>query len=144
MDSYPQRAALLEITGKPAFSNLGVVSPSLFGQTTFQLLETRIVEKTKRVIARRYCEVLLSEVDSAEIVEDGNPVLLVLGFATLAIFIGIIFIALFFFVKNRYLIIRSGSNVQVLVIKGADGMEKCTNFMNEVLKRAEKLKDYNS
>ncbi len=134
---------LLEVTGKPAFANLGVVSPSMFGQTTFQLMETRIVEKTKRAIARRYCEVLLCEVDSAEIVEDGNPVLLVLGFLTVGLFgIGLLFIILYFFIKNRYFIIRSGNNVQVLAIKNGDGMEQCTSFMNEVLKRAEKLKDY--
>lgn len=131
---------LLEISGQAANSYYNFLSPALFGRTTFQLCESRIVERTRKVVATRYCEVILSEVDSAEIVEDGVSWLLFLGIFTLFFGVGIIFIVLYFFLKYKYLIIRSGSNAQVLCIAGSNGMEKAKTFMAEVLKRAEEAK----
>lgn len=132
---------LLEISGKAANSYYGFLAPALFGKTTLQLCETRIIERTRKIVATRYCEVILSEVDSAEIVEDGVSWLLVIGFLTLAIYgLGIIFFILYFFFKYKYLIIRSGSNAQVLCISGSGGMERAKTFMTEVLRLSEQVR----
>jgi hypothetical protein len=132
---------LLEISGKAANSYYTFLAPALLGKTTLQLCETRIIERTRKMIATRYCEVILSEVDSVEIVEDGISWLLVLGFFTLFLYgLGIIFFILYFFFKYKYLIIRSGSNAQVLCISGASNMERAKTFMEEVLYRSEQAK----
>lgn len=138
MEARDSQGILLEVSGKPAFASFGVVAPSSFGKTTLQLSKTRVIERSKRIIARRYVEVLLSKVDSVEITEEGNPLWIGLGIVTLGFFgIGIIFFIVYFFQKRKYLIVRSGSNVQLLVISGSDGMEKCGKFMSEVLRGAE-------
>lgn len=130
---------LLEVNGRAANSYYGL-SPALFGKTTLQLCETRVVERTRKIVASRDCQVILSQVDSVEIVEDGISWLIFLGILTLFLGIGIIFLILYFFFKYKYLIISSGSNTQVLCISGANSMERAKVFMAEVLKRAEQAK----
>ncbi|GCE59189.1 hypothetical protein [Microcystis aeruginosa] len=132
---------LLEISGQAANSSYNFLSPALFSKTTLQLSETRIIERTRKMIASRHCEVILYEVDSVEIVEDGVSWLLVLGFFALFFYgLGIIFFILYFFFKYKYLIIRSGSNAQILCISGANHMEKAKIFMEEVLRQSENAK----
>lgn len=137
MDSFSQQTVLQEVTGGAAFSNVGVLTPAMFGNTTLQLTHNRVIERTKRIISRRYCEIQLHRVDSAEIVEEGVIALLILGFPLLALFfVGIIFIILYFFIKNKYLIIRSDSNAVVMVIRSGK-TEQARAFMEQVLKAAE-------
>ncbi|OUC15233.1 MAG: hypothetical protein B0A82_07725 [Alkalinema sp. CACIAM 70d] len=132
---------LLEISGQAANNYYNFLSPAFMGKTTLQLSETRLIERTRKMVASRYCEVLLSEVDSAEITEDGISWLLVLGIVTLWVFgIGLIFIVLYFIFKYKYLIIRSGSNIQVVCIANATAMERAKTFMAEVLSKSEKAK----
>lgn len=132
---------LLEISGQAAHSYYGMLSPALFGKTTLQLCETRVIERTRKVVATRYCEVLLSEVDSVEIAEEAISWLLIVGLLTIFIYgLGFILIAIYFFFKYKYLIIHSGSNAQVLCISGDANMEKAKVFMEDVLKRAEQAK----
>ncbi len=132
-------SSLLEVSGKAATSYYGFLAPTLFGKTTLQLTDSRIIERTRKTIHSRYCEVPLSKVDSVEIAEDGMSWLLVLGFFTLALYgLGLVFFLLYFFVKYKYLIVRSGSNVQVLCIQGGPGMERAREFMAAVLQQTER------
>jgi hypothetical protein len=135
--------AILELTGKPGNSNYGVIAPSFWGRTKLQLQPTRLVESTQKIIARRNCTVLLTQIDSVEIVEEGNPLWLVLGFLTISILIGVIFFVLYFVIKHKYLAIRSGSNFQLVMIDSTN-QERAEQFMNAVLKRAEELQPHNS
>ncbi|MCG9885863.1 MAG: hypothetical protein MH825_09875 [Cyanobacteria bacterium] len=135
------RNAVLEITGKAANSYYSFLSPALIGTTTLQVRKGRVVERTRKIIATRNCEILLSEIDSVEIIEDGISWLLVLGIFTVFLYgLGIIFWILYFFLKYQYLIIHSGGNAQVLCISGAGGMERAKTFMEEVLRRSEQTR----
>jgi hypothetical protein len=128
--------AILEVIGKPGISNYGVIVPSLFGRTKLQLHPTRVVEKTQLIITRRHCTMLLSKIDSVEIVETGNSLWLVLGFMTLSMFIGVIFFVLYFVIKNKYLVLRSESNVQVVMLNAAN-TATAEQFLDALLQRSE-------
>jgi len=131
--------ALASVQGKPASAALGTVVPSMFGRTTLYLLKDRVVENTKRIVAGRDSELLLSEVDSAEITFKGNPLWIVLGFVTIALYgLGIIFFIIYFFAKHKFLIIHSKSNAQVVCIKGDDSNHR--EFMKAVLGTAVQVK----
>jgi hypothetical protein len=130
--------SIMELTGKPGIASYGAVVPGSFGRTTLQLQPTRIVEKTKKLIATRDCTVLLTQIDSVEIVEEGNPLWLVLGLFTIMFLIGIIFFVLYFILKHKYLLVRSGSNVQ-LVMLNSQNEANAEEFMQAVLKAAEGL-----
>lgn len=144
---YDRGKAIMELTGKPGLARYGAVAPGFFGRTTLQLQSTRIVEQTKKIIATRNCVVLLTQVDSVEIVEQGNPLWLVLGFygfitlirfGAFAFLIGILFLVLYFIFKNKYLMVRSGSNLQ-LVVLNSQNEASGEQFVQAVLKAAENL-----
>lgn len=124
---------ITSVTGKPAMASFGQIAPSSWGQTQLHLLSNRVVERSKWVVSSRECEVPLSEIDSVEIATRGNPMLLVLGFCTLALFgLGIVFIVLYFFImKNRFLVIRSRNNAQIVCIRGDDAPAR--NFMQQTI-----------
>ncbi|MGI9518073.1 MAG: hypothetical protein ACR2NP_13550 [Pirellulaceae bacterium] len=70
-----------------------------------------------------------AEIDSAEVATCGNPLWLLLGILTLAIFgIGL----LFFVFKYRFLVVYSSSNVVAVAIKGDP--VPCRDFMYNVVK----------
>jgi hypothetical protein len=135
--------AIMELTGKPGNCNYGVVAPSFWGRTKLQLQPTRLTESTQKIIARRNCTVLLTQIDSIEIVEEGNPMWIFLGFLTISFLVGIIFFVLYFVIKHKYLLIRSGSNFQ-LVMLDSTNESKAEQFMNAVIKQAEELQPNNS
>jgi hypothetical protein len=138
---YNSSQPVMEISGKPAISSYGFIAPAFFGRTRIALTENRVIEDTKRIVASRKCEFLLSEIDSVEITEDGNPLLLTLGFMTLFLYgIGIIFFVLYFIFKYQYLIIHSGVNAQVMAIPNSSTMEKAKLFMEKVLASAQSAK----
>ncbi|WP_310416364.1 hypothetical protein [Chamaesiphon sp. OTE_8_metabat_110] len=130
--------AILELTGSAGVYSYGMIVPGFWGRTTLQLQPTRLVEKTQKIIARRHCAVLLTQIDSVEIVEEGNPLLLTIGILTISLMVGFIFIILYFVLKNKYLAVRSGSNVQLVMLNSAN-TERAQQFMNAVLKQAEGL-----
>lgn len=134
--------AILELTGRSGNSNYGVVAPSLWGRTKLQLQPTRLVESTQKIIARRSCTVLLTQIDSVEIVEEGNALWLALGFLTISFLVGIIFFVLYFVIKHKYLLIRSGSNFQLVMLDSTNN-SKAEQFMDAVLKRVEELQPQN-
>jgi hypothetical protein len=132
-------AVIASFTGKPAVSNYGFLAPAFFGNTTLSLTHNRVIERTQKIIASRNCEVPITRIDSVEITEDGNPLLLVLGFTTIWFGIGILFFALYFIMKYKFLVIRSGSNVQVVVIPGfgSEPINQAKTFMDSVLNTME-------
>jgi hypothetical protein len=135
---FERDKAVMELSGKPGVSSYGTVVPGFFGRTTLQLQPTRLVEKTQQVIARRNCTVLLTQIDSIEIVEAGNPLWLVLGAITISFLVGIIFFVLYFFLKHKYLLVRSGNNAQ-LVMLDSQNEAKAEQFMDTLLKQVEAL-----
>lgn len=131
---------LAEISGKPVNAFGNALAPSGWGKTRLQLTPTRLVERTKHIVSETYSELLLQEVQGAALAVRGNPALLALGFATLAIFgLGLIFLLLYLFImKNRFLIIHGGTFTQHVTVKGDPG--PYLEFMEEVLAQAEKIK----
>src|SRR5687767_13584352 len=66
--SLPRRvAAVTSVTGKRAVVSFGQVVPSMFGKTTLELEDGRLIETTQGPLSRRHAELLLTEVDSAEL-----------------------------------------------------------------------------
>jgi hypothetical protein len=135
---FDRETAIMELTGKPGIANYGTVVPGMFGRTTLQIQPTRLVEKTQKLIARRHSTVLLTQVDSVDIVEEGNPLWLILGFVTITFLVGFIFFILYFIFKHKYLVVRSGSNIQLVMLNSLNEAN-AEAFMNAVLKQAESL-----
>ncbi len=129
----------MEVSGKPGTAHFGGLVPSMFGKTTLRLYSERVVETTKRVVARRDSQLLVSEIDSVEITARGSALWLGLGILTIGLYgFGIIFFILYFVVKHRFLIVRSKSNVQILGMTGDD--EPYRQFMHSVLQAAQVAK----
>ena len=127
------------VEGKPAATTFNNVSAGLFGKTKLFLTSSRVVETTRRIISRRYSELLLSEIDSAEITTGGNPLWILLGILTLGFYgAGIIFFIVYFLSKQQFLIIRSKGNAQILAMEGDE--EHYRQFMFYILKAAEEVK----
>ena len=107
------------ITGRPATLTVGGwLVPSWSGRTTLQIKGARVVEDTRRFLTQRHRELIIGEVDSAEIAYQGSPTLLILGVFTFPLLgFGLLFILLHFFIRERYLIIRTRSSSVAMMIK---------------------------
>lgn len=126
-----KKRILAEVSGKPVTLLWNQIPVPAKGKTTLQLMPNRLVEKTKWVVAERYSETILSEIDSVDILTHGNPLFLVF-------FIFIIPLILFFLFKRRFLVIRSRGNVHAVTVKG--DLQDYYDFMEAVLAAAEKAK----
>ncbi len=128
---------IVSVGGKSASVILGsLLMPSFFGRSLLTLANGRVIEDSSTLIGRRHAELLISKVDSAEIVAAGNPVLLVLGLLLLGFYgVGLILLLVFVFWKNRYLVIRSGANAVVVGLSGDE--ERYSKFLEAVLSAAE-------
>jgi hypothetical protein len=135
---FDRENALMELSGKPAIYSYGTIVPGFWGRTTLQIQPTRLVERTQKLIARRHCTVLLTQIDSVEIVQEGNPLWLVLGLMTLMLLVGVLFFVLYFVFKNKYLAVRSGNNIQMVMLNG-NNEANAEQFMNTILKQVEGL-----
>ncbi|WP_030007412.1 hypothetical protein [Picosynechococcus sp. NKBG042902] len=110
-----------EFIGGAVRNNYGILTPVGFGKRTKLILsEDRLVEITKRLITTRYCEIRLTRIESAEIIEQGIvwfPILALftcwfslLAFSEsnavgiLLLLISIVLLGLYFFIKNKYLV----------------------------------------
>ncbi len=130
---------IAEISGKPTSQTFSNITAATFGKSKLTLHDTKLVENTKQIISRRHCELLLSQIDSAEITTKGNPMWLVLGLLTLALYgLGLIFFIVFLFSKHRFLIVRSGNNAQAIVLRGP--LAPYEDFMTQVLDAADLIK----
>ena len=121
-------------TGTALMGNLLV--PSFFGRTLLTLANGRVIEDSSKLVGRRHAELLISTIDSGEIVAAGNPVFLVLGLSLLGFYgVGLILLLVYVLKKNRYLVIRSPSNVVVVGLNGAE--DRYAEFLEAVLTTAE-------
>jgi hypothetical protein len=138
IDAIEQATAM--ITGRPATLTVGGwLVPSWSGRTTLQIRGGRVVESTRRTLSERHRELIIGEVDSAEIAYQGSPTLLLVGIATFWMLgLGLIFILLHFVIRERYLIIRTRSSSVALMIRGDDAPHR--QFMNVVLQQAAQTK----
>lgn len=103
-----------------------------FGKTRITLTDDRVIEHTKRVFFERHCELLVSEIDSAEIRTTGDIRWLLFGILTIGIYgLGLLLILLYFLLKKRHLIIRSQNASIVLVIDSVS--DDVLEFLHAVL-----------
>jgi hypothetical protein len=115
----PSKPPLMSVKGKRAYAKLGGLTPAMFGSTVFEMHKDRVIEITRGPVLARDCHVSIAEVDSAEVVTCGNPLFLVLGFLTLALFgLGLLFFVLYFVLKHKFLVLHSSSNIMAMAIKG--------------------------
>lgn len=130
---------LAQFSGGAVNYAYGILNPVGFSRkTTLKLTETRLVETTKKFIATRYCEIRITKIDSAEIVEQGRAWLIALGVLTLPLYgIGLIFLVLYFFLKNKYLLIYSSNNTVAVEIYKQKDLSAAGNFIKQLLDRAE-------
>lgn len=130
---------LAQFTGGAVNHAYGILNPVGFGKTTKLILtEDRLIEITQKFIASRYCEIRVARIDSVEITEQGISWLLALGFITIAFYgLGLIFIVLYFFLKNKYLVIYSGNNVIATQIRKKSDASIASDFIKKLLDQAD-------
>lgn len=135
-------SSILRVTGRRAVASFGgQIVPSMFGTTTLELEGTRLIETTRGILSQRHAELLLTEVDSAEMRIQPNPALLGAGLALLPFFgLGLAVLPFYFLVKYRFLIIHSGNNTTVVAYSGDE--ESFRDFMHNVLTAAEATKHF--
>ncbi len=135
-------SSILRVTGRRAVASFGgQIVPSMFGTTTLELEGTRLIETTRGILSQRHAELLLTEVDSAEVRIQPNPALLGAGLALLPFYgLGLLVLPFYFFVKYRFLIIHSGNNTTVVAFSGDE--ESFRVFMHNVLTAAEATKHF--
>jgi len=135
-------SSILRVTGRRAVASFGgQIVPSMFGTTTLELEGTRLIETTRGILSQRHAELLLTEVDSAEVRIQPNPALLGAGLALLPFYgLGLLVLPFYFFVKYRFLIIHSGNNTTVVAFSGDE--ESFRDFMHNVLTAAEATKHF--
>ena len=135
-------SSILRVTGRRAVASFGgQIVPSMFGTTTLELEGTRLIETTQGILSQRHAELLLTEVDSAEMRIQPNPALLGAGLALLPFFgLGLAVLPFYFLVKYRFLIIHSGNNTTVVAYSGDE--ESFRDFMHNVLTAAEATKHF--
>ncbi len=133
-------SSITRVTGRRAVASFGgQIVPSMFGTTTLELEGSRLIETTEGVLSKRHAELLLTEVDSAEMRIQPNPALLGAGLALLPLYgLGLAVLPFYFFVKYRFLIIHSGNNTTVVAVTGKE--EPFLDFMHNVLTAAEATK----
>lgn len=134
------RGSVLSVTGRRAVASFGgQVVPSMFGKTTLELDGGRLIETTQGILSQRHAELLLTEVDSAELRIQPNPALLGAGLALLPLFgLGLLVLPFYFFIKYKYLVIHSNNNATVVAITGNE--HPFQDFMDTVLTHAERAK----
>ena len=107
----------------------------MFGNTTLELDGARLIETTHGILSQRHAELLLTDVDSAEIRIQPNPALLGAGLVLLPVLVGLLVLPFYFLVKYKFLIIHSGNNTTVVAIIGDE--DPFRDFMHNVLTAAE-------
>ncbi len=133
---------LAEITWKPANSIAfawAVASNSWY--STLRLYEDKIVWESKRIISWNNVIIPLRKVDSVEVITKWNAIWLILWLVTLLVFgLGIVFLVLYFFMKERFLIIISWNNVQAVAVRSSNDIKAFHDFMEKVVNAQNVLK----
>lgn len=127
------------VTGKRVIAQWGQIVPSMFGRTTLELEDGSLVDNTQSLLTRKHLELLLSEIDSAEIRIQPNAAFLAAGIVLLPLFgLGLLVLPFYFISKYKFLIFHSGSNTTALVISGKE--DPYREFMQQVLAAAQRAK----
>lgn len=125
----------MTVSGRPAITRYGITFPALFGSTRISLESDRVVEETRGPLSRRHAELRLSYVDSVEISTVRFPLLFVLGLATLAAQgLGLVFLAIWVFVRTRCLTVRTASGIVAVRMKASD--DRYYEFKDAVMSAA--------
>ena len=127
-----------EVDGRPVKVGFGghLLTPGSYGGTTLELYRDRVVEKTKHIVSRREAELLLTDVESVELLTAGNSSYLGLGILTLLLLIGIVFLVLYFLFPHRILLIRGKSTALLVAVKG--DVDPYLDFMEATLLQAKR------
>lgn len=132
----PRVSGDASVTGKRANVLSGTLVPVPFGSTTLTLTKGRVVADTRKPLAKRHVQLRLTHVDSAEVSTTRNPVLLVLGLATVPVYgIGLLVLLVWILLKFRYLSIRSSASTLAVRMQGPE--DPYFDFMESVLVAAE-------
>lgn len=127
------------VTGKRVIAQWGQIVPSMFGRTTLEIVDGCLVDNTQSLLTRKHLELLLTEIDSAEIRIQPNAAMLGAAIVLLPLFgAGLLILPFYFISKYKFLIFHSGSNTTALVISGKE--EPYREFMQTVLAEAKKAK----
>ena len=107
-----------ELTGKPGNIWNGVVVPG-GGKTAFLIEDDLLIAKTVTTfgLERKTSYTKLSDVGSIELCQGRLWWLIPLGITTLFFVVGIIFIILFFFIKQKWIAVHCGSVTLTLFYK---------------------------
>ncbi len=107
-----------ELTGKPGNVWNGVVVPG-GGKTAFLIEDDLLIAKTVTTfgLERKTSYTKLSDVGSIELCQGRLWWLIPLGITTLFFVVGIIFIILFFFIKQKWIAVHCGSVTLTLFYK---------------------------
>lgn len=108
------------VTGKRVMVTFGgVLTPQLFGTTTFTLEHDRLVETSTGLVARQKCQIPLAMISAMAVTTQGNPLFLVFGFLTLPLFgLGLVFIVLYFLLPRNFLVVHSNNYITALNCRG--------------------------
>ena len=100
------------------------------------LSATRLTESSRRLIGSRHVELLVKRIDSADLCSRGNVAFLVVGLMLLGVYgLGLLFLLLYAFLRSRYLVFRSGSNVVAVKVQG--DLVPYQRFLEATLQQAE-------
>lgn len=133
---------ITEITGKPANSvAFAWAVASFFWSSTLRLYSDRIVWDSKRIISWNNVIIPLRKVDSVEIITKWNAIWLLLWIITLPLmWLGIIFIVMYFSLKERFLIMISWNNIQAVAVRSSYDIKAFNEFMEKVVDTQNLLK----
>ena len=132
MRTIPDEAMLATVSGKIARVSWGHVVPTSAGRTDFRLTPTQVMQYTLHWGLEGETRIPLAEVDSVDIGDVRNPIWLILGIFTLALYgLGIIFIIVYFLTKRRVMSIRSRANALAMVVSGDADLHR--DFLARVL-----------
>lgn len=108
------------VTGKRVMVTFGgVLTPQLFGSTTFTLEHDRLVETSSGMVARQKCQIPLTMISAMAVTTQGNPLFLLFGFLTLPLFgLGLVFIILYFALPRHFLVAHSNNYITALNCRG--------------------------
>lgn len=124
------------VTGKRVMVTFGgVLTPQLFGGTTFTLEHDRLVETSTGLVARQKCQIPLGMISAMAVTTQGNPLLLAFGFLTLPLFgLGIILIVLYFMLPRNFVVVHSNNYISALNCRG--DLDRYHAFANMVTQAA--------
>lgn len=130
MDDLDQAA----VTGKRVMVTFGgVLTPQLFGSTTFTLEHDRLVETSSGLVARQKCQIPLTMISAMAVTTQGNPLFLLFGFLTLPLFgLGLVFIILYFALPRHFLVAHSNNYITALNCRGPlDGYHEFADMVTQ-------------